>query len=253
MTTNNYPGLTESETESNRFGLSVARLTLAESDKIEFQQLASILEDQPFNVVIVRFPNVRTDITLSLSEMTSYKAIYADTLLYWETNLIKSSTYFDESDALKVDYVGSEEVPLLVRLVFENYSSHYSVNPLFNSNLILDGYVEWATSLLKSNSAQCLVLRDTTNTIAAFAVTDYSGTIPDIKLAGVIPSHRRRGIYEKLIRACMAEAVLRQYGSLAISTQAHNVTVMSAWARLGWTPKKSVSTIHLVRKDFHRE
>ena len=249
MATINYPGLLKSERESNRFGFSVARLNLDVGDELDSDSFASFLKKNPFKVVIVRFPNSSINISLDLSKIDSYTAIFADTLLYWETTLEKSAKYYDEIDSLQVDHVGADVVPQLVQPIFENYTSHYSVNPIFPRDLVLDGYVEWVTLMMEDKSAKCLVLRDSTNSFAAFAVTDFSGTVPDIKLAGVSPSHRRRGVYEQLIRACMADAIIQQYDRMAISTQAHNVTVMSTWSRLGWTPRKSISTIHLVRNE----
>lgn len=248
MSIDYFPGLIESPLESKRFGLSVGRLTIQEDAIVNGNSLVSAIEQSPFDVIIARYPNRCAEITLYLSDLQKHRAIYADTLLYWESRLSDRSNSLILQGKRQVCHVGTDTATALVRPIFESYTSHYSVNPLFAKTAVLDGYVEWVTTLLDEGNASCLALRDTNDQIEAFAIVDFGAPTPDVKFGGVHPSHRERGAYGDLIRAVMADVGSQGYERLMISTQSHNTPVMSVWARLGWFPIRAETTLHLVNK-----
>jgi hypothetical protein len=82
-----------------------------------------------------------------------------------------------------------------------------------------------------------------------FGIIDWSPEVPDVRLAGILPDFRGRGRYREMVGVLMVEAAERA-GCLRISTQVHNLPPMRTWARLGWKPFETLSTIHLVRRPL---
>jgi GNAT superfamily N-acetyltransferase len=239
----------DSLSESNRFGLAVARLTVDHPEGFDIGRLTPSLVESGADVVIVRYPNQAVELFSQLLGLEDYVAIFADCLMYWNRELT-SANFGTVSDDLRVTYANAQQVGELVRPVFSQYPSHYAANPLFDPAAVLEGYVEWVSNLVEGEQATCLVLLDEHDDYAGFAVTDFSEATPDIRFGGISPSHRSRGIYRELIVASMELARQNGRNDITISTQAHNVKVMSTWARLGWTPRSATTTVHLVRRTL---
>lgn len=239
-----------SMSESLRFGRPIARLVIENEVQLDATSLISSLEGYEADIVILRYPNRAANLFSHLMGLVSHEPLFADCLMYWECALPGTGSPLEVSDDLDVRLANVGELGELVRPVFAQYPNHYAANPLFESAAVLEGYVEWVTALVASEQAQCLVLTDRKGDRVGFAVVDLGVAVPDIRLAGIDPAHRGRGRYRELIAASMNLVLTKGYDRIAISTQAHNVAVMSTWARLGWTPMRVLTTVHMVRKGL---
>ena len=203
------------------------------------------------DIVIVRYPAADVGRFFELARLADFEPIYADTLVHWRAALA-SGRGPERPAGLGARAVSRDETAALVRAVFADYPNHYAANPLLDRHAALEGYVEWATTLLDRGDAASLALVDDAGRDLAFALVDYGPEVADIRLAGVRPEDRGRGHYRALVAAVMQDAVARGRDAIEISTQAHNVAVMSTWARLGWVPTRAVTTVHLVRRGLLR-
>ncbi len=239
-----------SQSESDRFGRPVARLSLVDPTVNTATELERAADSTGADIVILRYPGVAAELFAGLTRFENYEPVYADTLLYWRWRDSEQQTLPPLVHGVAAVSSDAREIADLVRAVFADYSNHYAANPLISPESALEGYVEWVTDLVASESAICLTLKNPGSANAGFAVIDYASDPPDIRLAGIVPAQRGQGCYRLLMTEAMRHA--RDTGSteLMISTQAHNVAVMSAWARLGWTPSSAATTVHLVRRGL---
>ena len=223
-------------------------MTITDDASPDVGDLATAVQDSEADVVILRYPSRAVDLFSGLMALPGHEPLFADSLMYWECDLTGAEGLPPISPGLSVVKVPPGDVAPMVRSVFAHYPNHYAANPLFEESAALDGYVEWATTLLGQGNTVCLALTEDAAIRAAFAVIDFTSSVPDIRLAGVHPEHAGRGRYRDLIAAAMCEAEGEGSERIAISTQVHNVAVMSTWAKLGWKPVSSCTTVHLVRR-----
>lgn len=238
-------GLVRSDAESSRFGLEVARMTIDDRrDGVEAEVLGA-LERSEADVVVLRYPSHWVDLFGRLMASKSHVPLFADCLMYWECSLPSEGA----TPPAGVDRAWSpvDEIEGLVRDVFDGYGNHYAANPLFDRAAALDGYVEWAMGLVGSGGARCLTVRDDDGVAVGFSLIDFAVATPEVRLAGIRPSHRGVGWYRSLMLESMRSVTEAGFGAISISTQSHNVAVMSTWAKLGWVPVGSMLTVHLVR------
>ncbi len=243
---------TWSPAESARFGRRIGRLDLeapvgaAEAGRAVEEAFAR----HELDVLIVRTPAEDLATPGLLASLPAFQAVPAGTLLYWDWRWDGVSTHDDAVSSTE----DPELIEQLVREVFAGYTNHYAANPLFSAEVTVDGYVEWANTLVASGAASCITgapdEHGRTADPVGLAIVDWSGDPPDVKLAGVRPQCRGQGTYRQLLALVMAEAVRRGHRAVQISTQAHNTQVMRAWADLGWRPRRSVAVTHLVRADL---
>jgi hypothetical protein len=235
--------------ESARFGRPIGRLTIPQTEEPDARRIREAAATSGADIIILRYPSRAAGLFSELTTMADYEPIYADSLLYWES-VLNSADIPGIAGELTTAVARPDEVGDLVRPIFSHYPSHYAANPLLDPEAALEGYVEWVTGLVATGQAVCLVLLDTASQCAGFAVIDFETATPDIRFGGISPHHRGRAYYKDLIVASMRLVADRGQSRLSISTQVHNTTVMSTWARLGWTPVKSVTTVHLVRRGL---
>jgi hypothetical protein len=235
-----------SELESARFGYRVSRLDLALG---QGGDLVAAVRESGFDVVIVRARADDFSLPARLASVPAYRAIAADSLIWWGWRDDGSVLAPLKSGHMARPVEGHVELEHMVREVFADYRNHYSANPLFGSGEALDGYCEWARLLFDSGDARCTVLSDDAGP-AGFGLVDLSSEIPNIRLAGIVPRARRGGRYHALMTALMLLCRAAGASEMRISTQSNNTRVMRAWARLGWLPRETFVTTHLVREDL---
>jgi hypothetical protein len=240
--------ISPSPTESARFGLTVGRLVLPDSGAIE--DAMSALEESGFDVVILRYPHINATLFADLALLPQYDAIFADCLVYWKRQLT-SRPPMPEGVTFRLGE--AREAEALVRPIFLDYPSHYTANPLFEPSAALDGYVEWVTKLVAGKQADCLIFENDSAETVGFTIVDVSGSIADIRFGGINPAHRGKGHYDTIIAGSMELAEQRGFTDVKISTQAHNHAVIKTWARQGWTPFESWTTVHMVRAGLLRQ
>jgi hypothetical protein len=240
--------ITDSLLESRRFGLRIGRCEIEPtSDRVDTEQIREGLSH--YDVVILRYPARLEKPFSELMSFINHRPLYADTLMYWKTRLPALAPSPSRSGDHGIRLADLEELSSLVLPVFKDYPSHYTANPLFNPADVLDGYVEWVTKLVDSGNAVCLVIETPSDSAAAFAVMTIDD-FPDIKFGGIAERSRGTGLYRVLIEECMRYAQGLERSEIMISTQAHNLPVMSSWSTLGFKPFKAVTTVHLVRNEL---
>ena len=143
------------------------------------------------------------------------------------------------------------KLELLVRDVFESYENHYFSNPVFQTDLVLSGYVEWAQRNC-STVGSYILLSEPSDEEVGFATVAWNEDVPNVELAGIRSNMRGKGHYRNLMLAIMQETRIAEKSSVQISTQVTNLIVQRAWASLGWKPTEVQETIHLVRGDLVR-
>jgi GNAT superfamily N-acetyltransferase len=243
----------DSPAESARFGLRVGRLLLAGAGPVDARAIGDAVAAADLDLVVLRYPATAVDVFAKLQGLSDIDVLYADTLMYWEWHHDADRLIAAIGDDLRLVHLAMAHLGDAVRDVFADYPNHYAANPLLDRDAAREGYVEWATTAVASGGAIANALVDADGTLVGFGVVDRTGPIADILLAGIHPTHRGRGNYSRLMAALMRNEVERGGVALAISTQAHHTVVMSTWARLGWVPTRTVTTVHLVRRGLLTE
>jgi GNAT superfamily N-acetyltransferase len=230
----------ESDVESRRFGMRVVRVTLPEGG--DARGVRAHVEGSGADLVIFRFPTARDDM-IEVFHDSDWKLVPAGTAIYWE----KSLSGLDElPDGNRVATAQEKAtVARLIPVIFEGYRNHYSANTSLRHHDITDGYSEWALSRVDTSESFVMLLRQHTLDIGVATVA-MRRSDAEVELAGIHPEHREKGHYATLMRGVEAQAHLRGAQRLVISTQASNIRVQRAWARLGFVPCFAVDTVHLM-------
>jgi GNAT superfamily N-acetyltransferase len=205
--------------------------------------------------VIVRVDTSRAQLLEKLQSLDAYESLVADTLVYFKWGAQVGIGLVDgESGFAIADTATQDEVIDLIADSFGAYRNHYGANPRLGQGATLNGYKEWASSLMATSGSVTLVARDRSTSRAlgfVLMVVDRSRRLAEIMLNGVHPMVRRRGVYSALLNA--AKSHLESVDSswpLYISTQSDNYSVIGAWTKLGLAPDVSLATIHLMHRDY---
>jgi hypothetical protein len=246
-----------SPTESDRFGLPVARLTLPTGFD-DWAELTHRLQDSPAVVIITRFRS--GDLTLPATlATTGWDLITAGGLVYWEGRGLSAPK--QRPGRLSLEAVGQSArsdpalVEGLVQAIFNGYVSHYRYNPLFQPEAALAGYQDWARRTVTDQPQHSVMLFDGDQPVGLATMIVAAGETGErahceVELAGLIPQVQHQGWYQHLLGHCLNRTVQLGLPRLVISTQSHNNGVQRAWARLGLLPFASVETVHLVRPGW---
>ncbi|GAA1651578.1 hypothetical protein GCM10009744_49170 [Kribbella alba] len=231
-----------SDYESNRFGVSVDRITVSASAGTQLNEVLAAVARSTADVVVLRYPAREVHWFAALTG-GSRTAVLADSLVYWSLPVGKGRrpaplAGFNAGLEREVD---DDLVDDLVGDIFGDYGNHYCANPLFDRALALAGYQEWARRSIAAGGA--VVLRGPDRRVLGLATVDQEPSWTEIELAGVVPSEQGRGRYGHLLAAVEDAATSKR---LVISTQGHNTGVQRAWARYGFEPVHTLLTVHLV-------
>jgi ribosomal protein S18 acetylase RimI-like enzyme len=245
--------LQHSESESRRFGFSVARLLVPEGDAVSDEEIVSILQRSTSALVILRAESARTSLPKKLKLLDGFDFLHADTLLYYRWTISPSVKGEESRDQLKiVDDASWGDVESVLTESFSQYRNHYSANPHLSSSVTLSGYQEWAAALMNTPETLTLVARDYESSRAIgflLVVVDHEAGLAEIVLNAVRPSAQRGGVYSALMREVQSRlAKLGDIRDLYISTQSDNHSVIGAWEKLGLTRRLTLDTFHLMRR-----
>jgi ribosomal protein S18 acetylase RimI-like enzyme len=236
-----------SKFESERLGVSVARVTLTdweEHAEVFFMELSSTNVD----IVVLRTKNQKANLKELKDE---FIAIPAGELTYWSSGC--DPKFFKPSSL--IDYFPArenlEDFLFVISDSFQNYTNHYTYNPLFLGHSARDAYVDWgrsrATSAENDIFAGVLKLND----VPVGAVSGVrAGVDLEIELAGIHSSFQGRGLYAHLIGEFWKSIQTQPTSRLVISTQVENLKVQSAWKKLKFTKEFGVHTTHIVRRTL---
>ncbi len=230
--------------ESKRFSLRILR---GAADKIEPYTLLKNIVLERADVAILRIPSTEQH-TLHQLSLLGFPIIVADTLVYYDCDLQK----FPAEGLRNIDLTAriateadQELLETLIEEIFQNYSTHYYSNPLFDHQLILDGYKEWTLSYLKPEDGRVCFLFYRQGRPIAFATCGLFPTYGEGILYGVHPSAQGGGVYGDLIRYTKNYMVEHGLTKMKVSTQVQNYAVQKVWVREGFFLTNSYCTIHI--------
>ena len=177
----------ESTLESRRFNLNIGRLIVPFDDQTSDAELSQLCLESIFDLLIVRASASKNLLANALSNIASHRTIHADTLLYFQKSL-PSTTPSPQNQSMGL-LQASEHTAFqqLVRDVFPNYVNHYSANPMLDQALCLEGYVEWASTLLTNDTGHVFVSRNSAGKLASFIAIQGDGKTAEIALNGTDP------------------------------------------------------------------
>ncbi len=139
----------------------------------------------------------------------------------------------------------------MLRDTFVGYSNHYSSNPLLEPRGSLEGYLEWAESVI--NDGHMLVLRNQFGEALGFSALQFVDGSLDMVLGGGAQSLKAKGLYTARISANIGKAHELGAARVVTSTQAHNTIVQNVWGkRYGFTMRGALTTVHLVKRGLLR-
>lgn len=247
--------LSESIADSRRFGLAVFRGNL--DALTPPATIATEIEELRPDVVIFRCPAGEMKTVQHLLAL-SHIPIHADTLVYYSRQLGQTPAGLSAPGvaferATSLDLVSISKV---ARRAFRNYRSHYHANPLFDTALVLDGYVEWAIDYLATthDGRETWVIRNKGETVGfATCALDRIASSIEIVLNAVDPSAQGSGLYGGLLRAMIQHYGAEGFRYLTISTQVWNYVVQRAWSRAGFLISSAHDTWHVNAMFRHPE
>ena len=237
----------ESALESRRFNLNIGRLIVPFDDPINDVELGQLCQNSGFDLLIVRTTASRNLLSNTLSNITTHRTIHADTLLYFQKSLSMTSPLPQPHSMGSLGASEHTAYQQLVRAVFTNYANHYSANPMLEQALCLEGYVEWASSLLNSESGHVFVSRTSAGQLASFIAIQGDGKTAEIALNGTAPGLQGSGIYSDLLAFACAELGAMGFTEINTSTQSSNDKAIRTWIRNGFSYVTAINTYHIIR------
>ena len=253
--------LLSSPAESVAFGFEVARLSIGGTwadDVADAGVLAhrveNILLHATEDTVIVRFPSELVEV--ARLELPGRRRLqHAGTLVYWEDPLLDKSAHDTELHTVvfrggkqpSSGFVGSAID--VVADAFDGYLNHYAYNVQIPTEMAREGYADWARRTIADPAGAAMLLSDDAGSIAAATLRFHTGGEPlvgEVELAAVVSDRQGSGRYRDLWSAIRTTAHEAGAERLIISTQASNIRVQRAWARLGLLPLMCFDTVHAI-------
>jgi len=245
-------GLRHSKIESDRFGISIARLNVSINCSASDTEIVKVCKESSANLLILRVPSSRIQLACELAEISNKIAFQADTLVYFSKNLKSIVERRNKSENLKLVTASSDDearVIDLARVVFRDYPNHYQSNRALDSKLILEGYIEWASNGLNDQKKLTVIIEDQNSNAIAFALVAFGEEGAEIELNGVHPDFQNQGVYSALLESLMAQLANQKVTNLSISTQIQNTRVIRAWIKAGFILDFSLNTYHLIARE----
>ncbi|GAB2861841.1 hypothetical protein [Hymenobacter ruber] len=232
--------------ESARFNLRILRGTASE---LVPEALLRTIADEQVDVAILRVPTSKPHKLAQLSALLPYPLVMADTVLTFKCDMRTSPPQPLRNPRLVVRRATADDQPELeelVEVIFNNYHTHYNTNPLFDPQLVLAGYQEWALSFLRSTTPDkaCFLFYLDNRAIAltTIALHDNYG---DGMLMGARPGAASPGLGGDLVRHI--KQYTQSHGRKWVhgTTQVQNHGVQRMLIQEGFLPAESHYTIHI--------
>ncbi len=242
-----------SQSESDRFGLRVGRSTASVSERsreaLESAR-AAVLAGQ-YDLVIVRAPDaIRPDAT-DPQRPDGVEVIDAGCAVTYEGDVDPSRIAGPAADEVvqlrRIAAWGAHETEVVLK-IFTGYRNHIAANPWLDHSLVPMGYADWSERHVDGRiPGDCYMLEDATVQPLAFAAVAPTADALVVDLAGVLPAHRERGVYQRLLDLIEVEAAMLGFTKLRISTQVETEGAIRAWERRGWRETEREWTAHIMR------
>ena len=245
--------LRQSKIESDRFGISVARLSIPLDSEASDFDLARLCASSDSKLLIVRYSTLRIKLSELLSSIKGRSAVHADTLVYFSRDISNLGIENSQNSAWNFEIATlSDEVSLekLAREGFRDYPSHYSSNSLLSAAQIHEGYVEWALSGVRNEDNLTVLVKLKTGETVGFALAVVAGNQSEFVLSCVSPRFEGQGIYSAIVFWLVEN--LPKFGGerIYVSTQIQNTRVIRAWIKAGFNLDFSLNTYHLIERGI---
>lgn len=230
--------------ESTRFNLRILRGSFTKFEPYEL--LRTIVEERA-DVAILRIPTNQQHLLSQLS-LLPFPMIVADTLVSFDGDLREYPAAPLRNTRLEVKHGTMEDIAVLEELVdlsFKDYRTHYNSNPLFDPEMVLAGYKEWALSALEPGDKRVCFLFYLDGQAVAYATNQVHETYGEGIIFGARPNIPAKNLYVDLLnytKQYMQDQGLRR---VRATTQVQNHGVQRAWARMGLFPARSYITVHI--------
>ncbi len=233
--------------ETARFGLRVHRAAV---DTIDADALIEALDREHVDIAILRVPAQALG-SLEALRQRGLAAIVADTLVHYDIDLRGFAPRASEGEPVVLRSATRADAGLLESLcreIFTGYVTHYHANPLLPAAKILDGYAEWAASPVRTrdgNDAAWLVeAGDEATGFSTYHIDEATGLATGV-LNGILPAHRGRGIYRRMLQQMLTQFRTLGLQRFAIATQMQNDRVQRIWVSEGLKLRRAVHTVHI--------
>ncbi len=233
--------------DTKRFNQNIHRAIL---DNIDPLEIANYMQSNKVDTLIARIP---TDLKAKQYQLNrlGHEVIHADTLVYYFASLrkinelsLRNELIFELIDE-KNEFILNEIIPV----IFDEYKNHYFSNPYLDKSQILEGYLEWAQSYMRSkNSDKISWLVKLKESYVGFATCSFIEETKECEgvLYGVRPDFSGKGIYSDIIKFTQNYFKEKGYNTMWVSTQIQNFAVQKSWINHGFTLKKAYDTFHLI-------
>jgi hypothetical protein len=234
-----------SAVESKRFGCKILRGSIY---KLDCDALKSLIISEEPDVIVLRLPSEVKQTHYQLTTI-GFPVLHCDTLVVYQCALssIQSVALRNNLAFNLVTKKTEAVITSLVTEIFQDYNNHYSSNPFFNKDAILQGYIEWAHSFINEIDNTKYAWYVTFNdTIIAFALcsTDNTNGCEGV-LYGVKKEYAGKGVYSDIIRFTQNYFKTNGLKVMKVSTQIQNHSVQKAWVKEGFVLKQSFDTYHI--------
>ncbi len=241
-----------SHSESERFGLRVGRATASVGERsAEVLEVAraAVLAGQ-YDLVIVRAPDVIRPDEFGPDWSNAVEVIDAGCAVTYEGDVDPSRIAGPATNEVvrlrRVTAWGTQETEI-VQEIFAGYRNHIAANPRLDHSLVAAGYADWSERHVDGRvPGDCYVLEDATGRPLAFAAVAPTEDALIVDLAGVLPAHRGRGVYQRLLHLIEVEAARLSFTKVRISTQVETTGAIRAWERRGWREIERERTAHVM-------
>jgi hypothetical protein len=232
--------------ETARFGTTIGRVELGPETTCGPSEVVDLVDGAEPDVVVLRYPADRVSWPAVFA--TSSRSVYhADSIVYWERTLTGAIQMPERIRCRVASADDRAVVHDLAHSAFSDYGSHYRANPRFAASDIALGYAEWAVNQVAGPGSDVVIVSDEQGD-SAFAAVELAPPRSEITLSGVPAWSRGRGAYRASMAAAEQLSHRHGCGSVAISTQIHNVVVQRVWAGRGYVPIQAFETAHFVRR-----
>lgn len=245
-----------SASETARFGFETARITVGSEALADpaaaVDAVERALSASSAAVTILRFPSDALSLMRDVARGDA--ALYpAGTLVYWQGPPLSDQP--DTRDGRGFEVLPHDrgrfasEILAVLRDSFDGYINHYSANPLIEPGVVVEGYAEWAAATMSSADNRVFAVATPDGAAVAVAVIAVTGDDWEIELASVAGHAQRQGHYVTLMQCVLSAAKTAGAARVIISTQAHNIGVQRAWAKLGFAPIAAIDTVHVIARS----
>ncbi|MFM0203782.1 GNAT family N-acetyltransferase [Paraburkholderia fungorum] len=231
-----------SELDTDRFGISVAKMILKQGDSVV--QLFDLCIAAGVKLLIARVAAEERDL---INELEAGGASLADTLLY-HSKAIEARHAIPLAPAFRMRLANADDassVEALARRAFNGYTGHYHNDVRLDKRDANEVYASWARNCcLKMSADEVFVVEHKGEIIAFAAVRRIDDATIDCPLCAVESHWRGRRLLDALLTQCESWALDKGYASIEYSTHCSNVQARSVIERSGFVAYRSVHTYH---------